>query len=102
MFDHVEYLKLDLYPRELIEGELDRSESFELFPGLQVPVVSRADLSCAKLVWISKGSHKSRRDLRQLFAASTDEEREQVRSFAAERGLSGELAEILAQPDEIG
>jgi hypothetical protein len=35
-------------------------------PGLTLPVASRPDLVLSKLIWISKGSHKSRRDLRQI------------------------------------
>ena len=68
LLDRVESLKLDIYPRELIAGELDRSVSQEVFEGEELPVASCADVAVSKLVWISKGSHKSRRDLRQVFA----------------------------------
>ena len=66
LLDNVEALKLDIYPRELIAGELDRSCLVEVFAGVEFPVASRADVA-SKLVWISKGSHKSRRDLRQIY-----------------------------------
>ncbi|QDU26389.1 hypothetical protein ETAA8_14670 [Anatilimnocola aggregata] len=65
LLDTAEALKLDIYTRELIPGELDRSEVIEVFIGVKLPIVSRADAAASKLVWISKGSHKSRRDLRQ-------------------------------------
>jgi hypothetical protein len=64
LFDNTEALKLDIYPRELIEGELNRSQVIEVFDGMQLPVASRADAAASKLVWVSKGSHKSRRDLK--------------------------------------
>jgi len=56
-----EALKLDIYPRELIAGELSRSCLVEIFAGRRLPVVSRSDAAGAKFVWISKGSFKSRR-----------------------------------------
>ncbi len=41
LLDKTESLKLDIYPRELIPGELQRSQSMELFVGVFLPVVSR-------------------------------------------------------------
>ena len=40
LFDKIEALKIDIYPRELVPGELDRSQQFELFEEMHVPVVS--------------------------------------------------------------
>ena len=71
LLDNVEVLNLDIYARELIAGELDRSCLVEVFNGVELPVVSRSDAAAAKLVWISKGSHKSRRDLRQIYRSSS-------------------------------
>ena len=50
---------MDVYAREL-----SRSESHEVFEGQMLSVVSRQDAAISKLLWISKGSHKSRRDFR--------------------------------------
>ena len=33
LLDELETLKLDVYPREMIPGELDRSEQLEIFEG---------------------------------------------------------------------
>jgi hypothetical protein len=74
LLDDVESLKLDIYPRELIEGELQRSVQLEVFEDLILPVVSRADAAESKLIWISKGSHKSRRDLRRIWESYIEEE----------------------------
>ena len=78
LLDSVETLKLDIYPREMIPGELERSNWIEVFEGVHVPVASRADAAASKLVWISKGSHKSRRDLRRMFRLADPEERQRI------------------------
>ena len=100
--DLTESLKIDLYPRQLIPGELDRSVKLEVFDGVMLPVASRSDTLLAKLVWISKGSHKSRRDLRQIMRGASAPEREAVMRYAEASGLASLLAEVLVEPDEIG
>lgn len=102
LLDLAESLKLDLYPREMIPGELDRSISIEVFAGLVLPVVSRADAALSKLVWISKGSHKSRRDLRQILRRADAGDRARVTRWAAEHGLDALLQDVLAETDSIG
>ena len=101
LFDNVEALKLDIYPRELIPGELDRSETMEVFEGVRLPVVSRPDAAASKLVWISKGSHKSRRDLRQMFRTASDAECDAISQFAKQHDLEALLDEVLNESDEI-
>ena len=101
LLDEVEALKLDIYPRELVAGELSRSCLVEVFEGVELPVVSRPDLAAAKLVWISEGSHKSRRDLRQIVRASSAEDRQRIRELAEQLSLSPLLEEVLEEPDEI-
>lgn len=97
--EHV--VKLDLYIRCLIPGELDRSISTELFPGVTLPVVSRRDAALSKLVWIRHGSHRSRRDLRWILAGATADEIAGVRRAAGEMGLEDLLDEVLAGKDEV-
>jgi hypothetical protein len=101
LLDSVEALKLDIYPRELIPGELERSNTLELFDGMHVPIASLTDTAAAKLVWISKGSHKSRRDLRQLVRTSTASQRQTIEQLATDLGLRELLFEVLAESDEI-
>lgn len=100
-YDMNEALKFDLYPRELIPGELGRSTLLEVFGGVRLPVVSRPDAAASKLIWSSKGSHKSRRDLRHMARSLTGAERAELVGFASARGLDGLLGEILREPDEI-
>jgi hypothetical protein len=94
-------LKVDLYPRELVSGELDRSVRVEVVPGIVVPVACRTDTAISKLIWISKGSHKGRRDLRQIMLRASPDEIQTVRAAAKERQLESLLDEVLAEPDEI-
>jgi hypothetical protein len=101
LLDSVEALKLDIYPRELIPGELERSKKLELFEGMLIPVASLADTAMAKLIWISKGSHKSRRDLRQLVRISAESQRQTIEQLATDLGLQGLLSEVLSESDEI-
>ena len=101
LFDMAEALKIDVYPRELVPGELDRSTLLEVFEGMQLPVASRPDAAASKLAWAAKGSHKSRRDLRQIFRQMTAPDRSELDRLAGLLGLGGLLAEILAEADEI-
>jgi hypothetical protein len=101
MLDKSESLKLDIYPRELIPGELGRSQMLELFDGVFLPVVSRTDAALSKLIWIDKGSQRSRRDFRSIFRNCESGLRTLIRSQATSLGLSALLDEVLAEPDEI-
>ena len=96
-----ESLKLDIYPRELVEGELERSGIIELFDGVFYPIASRNDTAIAKLLWVEQGSHKSRRDLRHLFLTASREEQAQITQLAMELGKQSLLQEVLAEIDEI-
>ena len=101
LLDTNESLKLDIYPRELIPGELDRSVSLEVFEGEFLPVVSRVDAAASKLVWISKGSHKSRRDLRAIFRGAIHKEQVEIQHTSRQLGLGELLQQVLGEEDEI-
>jgi hypothetical protein len=101
LLDLEQVLKLDLYVRCLVPGELDRSVRLELFPGVELPMASRTDSALSKLIWIENGSHRSRRDLRAILARATDAESSAVRRKAAEMGLTTLLDEVLAEDDEL-
>jgi hypothetical protein len=101
LLDLTESLKLDVYPRELIPGELNRSVSMEIFEGEYLPVVSRVDAAASKLIWVSKGSHKSRRDFRAIFRNADEEGQEQIRGVVEELGLTELFNEVLHESDEI-
>lgn len=101
LLDSVESLKLDIYPREMIPGELKRSVLAEIFEGERLPIASRADSAVSKLVWVSKGSHKSRRDLRQIFRTAKAADRQLIRELAGRVQLESLLDEVLDEPDEV-
>lgn len=101
LLDIEQVIKLDLYVRCLIPGELDRSVRVELFSGVELPIVARTDAALSKLIWIEHGSHRSRRDLRMILAGATSDENSVVRHKAAEMGLTTLLDEVLAEDDEL-
>ena len=101
LLDSAESLKLDVYPRELIAGELDRSQEIELFEGVFYPIASRIDTAIAKLLWVDQGSHKSRRDLRHLFKNATEAEQEAIKQLSKKYAKQNLLNEVLMEQDEI-
>lgn len=101
LLDKTESLKLDIYPRELIAGELQRSEIMELFTGVFLPVVSRTDAAISKLIWVDKGSQRSRRDFRSIFQSGSETQQADIRAQAERTRLSELLEEILSESDEI-
>jgi hypothetical protein len=101
LLDKSESLKLDIYPRELIPGELQRSQELELFEGVFVPVVSRTDAAISKLIWIDKGSQRSRRDFRCIFRGCNALQQSEIRSAVDKFLLHELLDEVLAESDEI-
>lgn len=101
LFHKRELLKLDLYPHELVPGELQRAIPAEIFSGVMLPIITATDLVGCKLVWISKGSHKARRDIRQLMRRLGPEEKSLAQSLAGELGHRALLDEVLAEKDEI-
>jgi hypothetical protein len=101
LLDKTESLKPDIYPRELITGELQRSQIMELFAGVFLPVVSRTDAAISKLIWVDKGSQRSRRDVRSIFQSSSEPQQADIRTQAAKVRLSRLLEEVLSESDEI-
>ena len=101
LIDSEEGLKIDLYPRELVAGAIDRSMTIDLTADLKFPIASRPDLVASKILWISKGSHKSRRDVKMLMRGASAEEAALAREFVEGLDLTDLLDEVLAEPDEI-
>ena len=101
LLDVEQAIKLDLYVRCLIPGELDRSVETELFPGMIVPVVARTDAALSKLIWIRHGSHRSRRDLRGILAGASAEEASVIHTTAREMGLESLLRQVIDESDDI-
>jgi len=68
---------------------------------LELPLTSCADVGASELVRINKGSHKSRRDLRQLFRCASDADRLSIEQLAEQLEPISLLAEVLGESDEI-
>ena len=85
----------------MIKGELSRSQEIEIFESIRLPIASRFDAAISKLIWVSKGSHKSRRDFHQIFNRSSETEKKEVQRMANEVGLKTLLEEVISEADEI-
>ncbi len=64
-------------------------------------VVSRTDAAISKLIWIDKGSQRSRRDFRGIFSGCDLQQQSDIRNEATGLHLSELLDEVLAESDEI-
>lgn len=64
--DQTTNIKVDFHVGESVPGELARARRLELVPGLVVHMCCVEDLILAKLLWIAKGSHKSRHDVASM------------------------------------
>ncbi len=96
-----EVVKLDLYTRCLLLGELDRSVRAEIFPDMSLPFVACPGAALSKLIWIHRGSHRSRRDLCWILAGAMSEELAAVKSTAHDMGLGEILDQVIGETDEI-
>lgn len=96
LLDKQTCFKIDLYPREAIAGELSRSSHVQIAPDCSVRIVGPVDAVLAKLLWIKKGSHRSRRDVQSMMQALSPDYRSEVETRARELELLGLLNEVLA------
>lgn len=101
LFDLSHSVKLDVYPRELVKGELNRSIRVELFEQSYFPIASRIDVAVSKLIWINLGSQKSRRDLRFIYRFANTQEKNDIDRIANEIDLTALLTEVLLELDEL-
>lgn len=92
-------IKVDFHVGEAIEGELDRSQSEEILPGIIVPLVSKEDAILSKLIWISKGSHKSRQDIKMMLRRRGELDCDYLTRQAANLGVQGILGELRMELD---
>lgn len=75
-------------------GEFERSNIFEIIPGLEVPIISRFDAIMSKLIWIKKGSHRSRQDAFFMLENCTPDELAEVTIEAENLGLTDILESV--------
>jgi hypothetical protein len=80
-------IKIDFHVGEAVPGELGRTVWLKFSGEEEYPVVSKEDALLSKLLWIEKGSHKSRADVIGMLLASEPFDKAFVRSMAAELGV---------------
>ncbi|MBN1346784.1 MAG: nucleotidyl transferase AbiEii/AbiGii toxin family protein [Phycisphaerae bacterium] len=99
--DQQTLVKVDFHTAPRIPGELNRSVTQPLFPGLNVPVVSREDAILSKLLWIRQGSQKSRHDVVGMLMNPSPLDVEYLRSAARNLNVHSLLAELERQADAM-
>lgn len=99
LLDKTTSFKIDVYAREAVSGELSRSRRRELSPVLSANIVSLEDAIISKLLWVAKGSHRSRRDVRNLFAALDASKTEELTKTIRELGLNELLTEVINEQE---
>lgn len=92
-------IKVDFHVGEAIKGELDRSRNEEILTGVVVPLVSKEDAILSKLIWISKGSNKSRHDVKTMLKRSGEIDFTYLDSQATQLGVESILKELRAELD---
>jgi len=101
VFDRTTHKKADLHIGEAVPGEMSRSQMAELFPGLILPCVSREDALLSKLLWIQKGSHKSRQDVVAMLLRKVPPiNMVQVSKLAEELGVTPILKELQGEASQ--
>jgi len=90
-------IKVDFHVDEAIAGELDRSLTEEVLLGVKLPLVSKEDAILSKLLWIRKGSHKSRQDIKMMLKRRGEIDLDYLDSQAAKLGVQGILSELRAE-----
>src|SRR5690606_39771077 len=61
--DDESMIKVDFHVGEKIPHAFERSREVELLPSLRIPLISKEEAILSKLVWIQKGSMRSREDI---------------------------------------
>lgn len=87
-------IKVDFHVGEAIEGELGRSKSEEILSGVVVPLVSKEDAILSKLIWITKGSHKSRQDIKMMLRRTGEIDFKYMKDQAIGLGVENLLNEL--------
>ncbi len=93
-------IKVDFHVGEAITGELDRSKNEEILAGVVVPLVSKEDAILSKLIWISKGSYKSRHDVKTMLKRSGEVDFNYLNAQSVNLGVEKIFDELKAQLDE--
>lgn len=96
--DNDTLVKVDFHIGEAIPGEFERIRRVQLFSsGSEYPVVSKEDAILSKLLWIQKGSHKSRADVVAMLIAPDTFDLKFVRGMAEDLGVKSIFDELWSE-----
>lgn len=90
-------LKIDFHVGERIPGELERSVTTELFPGIHVPIASPEDAVISKLLWNAMGSERSWNDALHIVRRQTGLDRSLLAALADTLKVSEQLERLMAE-----
>lgn len=90
-------IKADFHVGESVPGELGRSWTVELFEGLDVRIVSKEDAILSKLLWVKKGSAKSREDVLGMLLDPTPTDERLLEDLAERLDCAGLLRELRSE-----
>ena len=91
------FIKVDFHVGEIIPLAFERSRFVELSPDLKIKMITKEDAILSKLVWISKGSERSKRDVVMMLRNESPIERQYVETTAEELGVLGIWKELTKQ-----
>lgn len=94
-------IKVDFHVGEGVPGELGRSRTVSLFPGLDVSLVSKEDAVLSKLVWVKQGSAKSKADIVGMLLDTTPLDTDFVAAKCAELECSELWIEMQQAADAV-
>ena len=94
-------IKADFHVGESIAGELERSQVVQLFPGLDVRLVSKEDAILSKLLWARQGSDKGRGDVLGMLLDPTAFDLGFVKRLAGTLDCIDLLEEIERERDDL-
>lgn len=92
--DLTTYFKVDFHVGEQIPGELSRARKEELLPGITIPVLTPEDAIISKLLWIQKGSFRSRRDVVGIMQRRRDLEWDYLHDMTRQMNVHDLLLEL--------
>lgn len=98
VLDQATYMKVDIHVGPRIPGELSRSRTEVILPGLSVPVVGLEDALVSKLLWARMGSHKALHDIAMISKRHPGLDWELVERLAREIGVLDMLRQCRESP----
>jgi hypothetical protein len=93
------YFKIDFHIGEEIPGELARARNEELLPGILMPVLTAEDAIISKLIWIQKGSFRSRRDVVGILQRRQNLDWDYLNQTSQQMKVMELLSELKAEAD---